>query len=146
MLNFFVRFSHVTHTRGDIYKIFIERCNTTIKKHSFIFRTVHVWNHLSVDTKNSESLNIFKNSIDSELNHLMFDFDEWVEYQTVQILIFFECLISMIGYMNIYSILYIYVFYSFLWTKNSVLPLLSCCWLFYLVFFSLINSLCYNTI
>ena len=74
--NYFFRFSHVTNTRGDKYKIYIERCNTAIRGNSFVFRMVNVWNGLSFKTKDSDSIDIFKNSIDKELNHLMYDYDE----------------------------------------------------------------------
>ena len=64
-------------TQGVIFtKFFIERSHTAIRKNSFVFRTVNIWNHLSFTTKNSDSMNIFKNSIDRELCHLIYDFDE----------------------------------------------------------------------
>ena len=72
----FFTLSQVQSTRGERYKIFIERCSTHVRKNSLIFRTVNFWNNLTFKTKNSDSINCFKNVIDKELKHLMFDYDE----------------------------------------------------------------------
>ena len=72
----FFTFSQTTFTRGDRYKIFIERCQTSTRQNSFIHRIVHIWNSITFDTKNSDTLNGFKNSVDRELKNLMFDYDE----------------------------------------------------------------------
>ena len=72
----FFNFSHVTSTRGDKFKIFIEGCSSNIRKNSFIYRTVKHWNSLNIQTKDSNSINGFKNGVDRELFHLMHDYDE----------------------------------------------------------------------
>ena len=71
----FFQYSPVTCTRGDKYKIFITRCSTMIRQNSFILRTSNFWNNLLFSTKDSRSINSFKNAVDMELSHLMFDFD-----------------------------------------------------------------------
>ncbi len=41
-------------------------CNTQLFSKSFLPSTVHLWNNLPPDTRNSESLNIFKRKINTE--------------------------------------------------------------------------------
>ena len=71
----FFKFSHNTSTRGDKFKIFLERYNTNIRKNYFISRTINLWNSLSFKSKNSGCLNGFKNAIDRELVHLRYVYD-----------------------------------------------------------------------
>ena len=71
----FFHFSQITSTRGDKFKIFIEGCSSKIRSNSFVFRTVKLWNNLKFETKDADSVNSFKNSIDKELGSLMFEFD-----------------------------------------------------------------------
>ena len=63
-------------TRGAVFKIYIEGCQTNIRQNSLIFRTAKHWNNLSNDTKNCSTVNAFKNAIDKELNTLRYDYDE----------------------------------------------------------------------
>ena len=72
----FFKFSHNTSTRGDKFKIYQERYNTNIRKNYFITRTISIWNKLSYSSKESNSINIFKNAIDKELCHLRYIFDQ----------------------------------------------------------------------
>ena len=74
--NLFFKFSHVTFTRGDKYKIYVTCNSTSIRQNSFISRTVKSWNKLSLHAKCSESLNAFKNAIDKELVNEMYVYDE----------------------------------------------------------------------
>jgi len=73
-LDFFT-FSNITFTRGDKFKIYIERCQTTLRQHYFVHRIVKTWNHTSFETKNAETLNGFKIALDREFINLRFDFD-----------------------------------------------------------------------
>ena len=72
----FFEYSPITFTRGDKFKIFIARSSTLFRQNSFILRTATIWNNLLFETKNSDSINGFKNSVDRELNYLMYDYDE----------------------------------------------------------------------
>ena len=72
----FFTFSQITFTRGDRYKIFIERSNTRTRQNYFINRIVNIWNNLAFSTKNVDTLNGFKNAVDRELEYLMYDYDE----------------------------------------------------------------------
>ena len=69
-------YSPITFTRGDRYKIFIIRCNSQIRQNSFIARTVKAWNNLRYSTKDSDTVNSFKNNVDKELCALTYEFDE----------------------------------------------------------------------
>ena len=44
-------FSNIAFTRGDKYKIFIERCQTTLRQHYFVHGIVQTWNNTSFATK-----------------------------------------------------------------------------------------------
>ena len=72
----FFNYSQNINTRGDKYKIFVTRSQTNIRQHTLIRRSVNNWNDLKFDTKDAGTLNQFKNSLDRELKHLTFDFDE----------------------------------------------------------------------
>jgi len=72
----FFEYSPITFTRGDKFKIFMQRCSTNIRQNSFIQRTIKTWNELKFETKNSESINCFKNAIDRDLHALRYEYDE----------------------------------------------------------------------
>ena len=72
----FFSYSHINFTRGDKYKIFVSFTSSRIRHNYFISRTVTIWNKLQFKTKDSKSINSFKNSIDRELHELMYVFDE----------------------------------------------------------------------
>ena len=72
----FFTFSQNSNTRGDKYKIFVNRYQSNIRQHTLIRRSVHDWNNLSFNTKDSETVNQFKSLLDKDLVHLMFEFDE----------------------------------------------------------------------
>ena len=65
----------LTCTRGDKYKIFVTRCATNIRLHSFVRRTVRDWNGLRFDTKDAKTLNGFKNGLDRELREFRFSYE-----------------------------------------------------------------------
>ena len=75
-VNDLLTFSSMSSTRGSMYKIFIEGCNTNLRQNSFVLRSAKYWNALSDQTKSSETVNGFKNRIDKELSALFYDFDE----------------------------------------------------------------------
>ena len=58
--DFFQR-SHVTHTRGHNYKLFLKRCNLDIRKYFFAFSIVSLWNGLPPKIVNAGSIKSFKN-------------------------------------------------------------------------------------
>ena len=72
----FFSYSHINFTRGDKYKIFVSFTSSRIRHNYFISRTVTIWNKLQFKTKDSKSINSFKNSIDRELHELIYVFDE----------------------------------------------------------------------
>ena len=72
----FFSYSKTINTRGDRYKIFIDRCITNLRLNSFIRRTVGDWNNLCFATKDADNLNCFKNYVDKELSKIRFLFDE----------------------------------------------------------------------
>ena len=63
----FFTFSKTTFTRGDKYKIYMTRCATALRQNSFINRTLKTWNSLHFESKDADSLNNFKISVDREL-------------------------------------------------------------------------------
>ena len=71
----FFDYSQTTFTRGDKYKIFMKRCNTSLRQNSFIHRTVTLWNSLKFQSKNADTVDGFKNAVDRELNDMMYDYD-----------------------------------------------------------------------
>ena len=72
----FFTYSQNTFTRGDKFKIYIDRHKTNIRRNSFIIRTVSTWNNLKFRTKNAPNLNTFKILLDRELIDFRFLFDE----------------------------------------------------------------------
>ena len=72
----FFSYSKTINTRGDRYKIFIDRCITNLRLNSFIRRTVGDWNNLCFATKDADNLNCFKNYVDKELSKIRFLFDD----------------------------------------------------------------------
>ena len=72
----FFRFSPVTFTRGDHFKIFVTGCSSSIRKNSFIHRTVKFWNNLKQSSKDATSVNAFKNAVDKELITLHYEYDK----------------------------------------------------------------------
>ena len=47
-------------TRGNSKKLYLERTNNNLRKHSFSVRNISVWNNLNNDIVNAENLNTFK--------------------------------------------------------------------------------------
>ena len=52
-------YSQVSFTRGDRFKIYMDRCKSNLRQNSFIFRTLKNWNSLSFECKSAKSLNAF---------------------------------------------------------------------------------------
>ena len=64
------------NTRNSDLKLYKERARTNIRSNFLTYRINNLWNSLSTSTKTSKTVNTFKNSIDSELTHLTYDFYE----------------------------------------------------------------------
>ena len=59
--------------RWHNFKIKTKTCKLDIRKYSFSLRVVYMWNRLSPNTVNSESLNVFKSRLDSDMNKIDYD-------------------------------------------------------------------------
>ena len=68
-------FSQNVSTRGHNFKIASQFCKTSFRKNTLACRSYSHWNSLSHATVNAKNLNCFKMCIDTELNHLQFDYD-----------------------------------------------------------------------
>jgi hypothetical protein len=64
-----------TRTRGNSFKLKVERCHYDIRKYSFCNRVVNVWNSLPEYVVESCSLNSFKNNLDKHWKCESFYFD-----------------------------------------------------------------------
>jgi hypothetical protein len=53
-----------SRTRGNSFKLHVDRCKYDVRKYSFCNRIVNLWNSLPEYVVNSGSLNIFKNHLD----------------------------------------------------------------------------------
>ena len=53
------------NTRGHKYKIRKQQCRLDIRKYSFSYRIVNIWNQLPFDVFNADNINIFKSKINS---------------------------------------------------------------------------------
>src|SRR6267154_4649161 len=61
-----------SRTRGNSFKIKVDRCNYDIRKFSFCNRVVKVWNSLPDHVVMSGSVNMFKNSLDKHFINDLF--------------------------------------------------------------------------
>ena len=66
--------SHVSNTRGNIYKMQLTHLHYNIPKH-FFNRIVAIWNSLLCMVVSAESTNTFKNRLDKFWAHQDFIFD-----------------------------------------------------------------------
>jgi len=64
-----------SRSRGNSFKLKVERCKYDIRKFSFCNRVVNVWNALPDLVVSSSSLNIFKNSLDRHWKCELFYYD-----------------------------------------------------------------------
>src|SRR5437867_1320784 len=62
-------------TRGNSFKLKVDRCKHDIRKFSFCNRVVNVWNSLPDYVVTSGSLNIFKNNLDKHWKCEFFYYD-----------------------------------------------------------------------
>ena len=62
-------------TRGDKYKIYVNRCKTNIRQNFFINGYLRIWNNLCFKTKNADCIDSFKILLDAELWPLRFVYD-----------------------------------------------------------------------
>jgi hypothetical protein len=56
--------SHVSNTRGDIYKLQSTHLHYNLRKHFFSNRTVVIWNSLPNTVVSAESINTFKSRLE----------------------------------------------------------------------------------
>ena len=56
--------SHVSNTRGNIYKLQLTHMHYNLRKHFFSNRIVAIWNSLPNTVVTAESTNTFKNRLD----------------------------------------------------------------------------------
>ena len=54
-----------TNTRGHTLKIYKQRCNTSLRQHSFSQRVITCWNNLPQQAVNCETINSFKSAIEN---------------------------------------------------------------------------------
>ena len=59
-----VNLSHVSNTRGTIYKLQLTRMHYNLRKHFFSNRIVAIWNSLPNTVVTAESTNTFKTRLD----------------------------------------------------------------------------------
>ena len=64
-----------TRTRGNSFKLKVERCNYDVRKFAFCNRVVSVWNCLPEFAVNSGSINTFKNNLDKHWKSEVFYYD-----------------------------------------------------------------------
>ena len=66
-----------TRTRGNSFKIKVDRCNYDVRKFSFCSRVVKAWNSLPESVVASTSVNAFKRNFDKNyMKHsLYYDFE-----------------------------------------------------------------------
>lgn len=64
-----------TRTRGNSWKLRVERCKYDVRKFSFCNRVSNVWNSLPDYVVNSDSVNCFKNNLDKHWKCVDFYYD-----------------------------------------------------------------------
>ena len=64
-----------SRTRGNSFKLKVDRCKYDIRKYSFCNRVVNVWNSLPDHIVSSVSVNIFKNNLDKHWKRDLFYYD-----------------------------------------------------------------------
>ena len=67
--------SHVSNTRGNMYKMQLTHMHYNLRKHFFSNRIVAIWNSLPNTVVSAESVNIFKNRLDKFWAKQNFKFD-----------------------------------------------------------------------
>lgn len=64
-----------SRTRGNSFKLKVERCRYDVRKFSFCNRVINVWNSLPDYVVTSGSVNIFKNNLDKHWKSESFYYD-----------------------------------------------------------------------
>lgn len=62
--NFFI-IVELNRTRGHNYKMYKQQCRLDVRKYSFAYRVVDIWNNLPYDVVNASSINCFKKRLDT---------------------------------------------------------------------------------
>ena len=72
--NDFFRSSLSTNTRNAYHKLQKEHAKSSVRANFLPNRVKNMWNNLSERAKSADNINSFKNIIDNELKHLVFDY------------------------------------------------------------------------
>ena len=64
-----------TSTRGHSFKLAKKRCQTSLRQKFFSNRVVNLWNSLPEDVVSCESINAFKNSLDTHWSNLIYQIE-----------------------------------------------------------------------
>ena len=51
-------------TRGPNLKLFKPQCSLDVRKYSFAYRVIDIWNSLSSDAVNASSISVFKHKLE----------------------------------------------------------------------------------
>ena len=68
--NMFFSLTKVSRTRGHEVKLVKDQCRLDIRKYSFSQRRINEWNKLSTDCVTANSVNMFKNKVDTYLRRV----------------------------------------------------------------------------
>jgi len=64
LVDFFV-LRNISITRGHNLKLFKPRCNLNVRKYSFAYQIIDIWNSLTSDIINANSISVFKQKLES---------------------------------------------------------------------------------
>ena len=67
LIKMFFSLKRDSRTRGHVVKLVKDQCRLDIRKYSFPQRTINEWNKLSTDCITANSVNMFKNKVDTYL-------------------------------------------------------------------------------
>ena len=70
----FFTLAPLSYLRGHSFKIFTPNVNTDIRKRSFAYRIINIWNSLSQETVNATSIETFKHNLHHELGDRLYDY------------------------------------------------------------------------
>ena len=73
--NKFFTFAKNQGTRGHNFKLYKHQCNKNVRKYSFSFRCIDIWNNLSNPTVNAFNVDHFKKLLDWDLSDKIFNYD-----------------------------------------------------------------------
>ena len=74
---YFFEVNKSDRTRGHNIKLVHHHCKLDLRKYSFSMRAITTWNKLNVNVVNAINVNIFKNLLDNDLQHLKYVSNEY---------------------------------------------------------------------